>query len=252
MAVFIFVIGSIIGSFLNVCIYRIPAGRSIVSPGSGCPGCSRRLAWFELIPLLSYLGIRGHCRTCGCRVSLRYPLVEAMTGAIYVAAYRQYGINREFGTFIILASLLTVITFIDIDHQIIPNNLVLTGLVAGFVLGMVREHAGLLFMAAGLAAGFGIMLLVAVASRGQMGWGDVKLSAVLGIFLGWQAVLVAVFFAFVSGAIFGLYLMVIRGQSRKTAVPFGPFLAGASLVSFLWSGPVIAWYLNLIAQHGPA
>ncbi|MHB9094399.1 MAG: prepilin peptidase [Eubacteriales bacterium] len=246
MAAIIVILGLIIGSFLNVCIYRIPLNKSVVYPGSGCPHCGRRLAWFELLPVVSCIFIRGRCRYCGTTLSWRYPFVEISTAVIFTYAYIKYGITAEFGAVVTLASLMTVASFIDIDYKIIPNRLVLTGLFLGTVIGAARADAGLAFIGLGFAAGFGLMFLVAVVSRGQMGLGDVKLSAVMGVFLGWKAVLVAIFFAFTGGALYGLFLMAVMGQSRKTAVPFGPFLAVAAVLSVLWSDEIISWYLNLV------
>lgn len=244
MPVLVLFLGLIIGSFLNVCIYRIPRNQSVIHPGSGCPQCGHRLAWFELIPVFSYVFIKGRCRHCGASVSWRYPFVELLAGCLFYLIYLQFGPGFNFLNLAVLVSLLVVISFIDIEFHIIPNTLVLIGLVAGIALGLMRPGSPVWFMALGLTAGFGLMLIVALLSGGRMGYGDVKLSAVLGVFLGWQAVLLAIFFAFAMGAVYGLILMLAFGKSRKTPVPFGPFLAAAAIAAYLWSEPIILWYLH--------
>lgn len=246
MPVLIFILGLIVGSFLNVCIYRIPRNMSIIHPGSTCPRCGHRLAWFELLPVLSYFFIRGRCRHCKADISRRYPAIEILTGFLFFAAFNQFGLSVKFFDLAVLTSLLVIISMIDIEFYIIPNRLVFLGLVAGMALGIMKDGDTLRFMAIGLAAGFGLMLLVALLSGGRMGYGDVKLSAMLGVFLGWQAVLLAIFFAFAGGAVYGLFLMLALGKSRQTAVPFGPFLAAAAIATYLWYEPVISWYLHLM------
>lgn len=243
---FTFIFGAVIGSFLNVCIYRIPLKKSIVSPPSSCPGCGHRLSWIDLIPVISYLALCGKCRQCGVSISYRYCLVEVLTGSIFMMAFLKFGLGTKFLTAIILASLMIVIAFIDIDHRIIPNRLVVFGLISGIIMGFLRPNAEIYFMFFGTLTGFGLMFLIALASRGQMGFGDVKLAAVMGVFLGWQGVLLAIFLAFFTGAVYGVLLILFKGQGRKTAVPFGPFLACATVASFLWANQMISWYLKLV------
>jgi len=246
MAVLVFIYGLITGSFLNVCIYRIPRQMSVVNPPSACPACGHRLRWFELVPLVSFIIQRGRCLSCSAAVAWRYPIVEILTGAFFSLSYYLYGLSIDFWTVIILASLMLVVAFIDIEHRIIPNRLVIFGLAAGLVMGLLRPDAGIVFMAKGLLAGFGALFAVAVLSRGQMGFGDVKLAAVMGLFLGWQEVLLALFLAFLAGAIYGIFLMVFMGKGRKTAVPFGPFLAGATIAVYLWAEQITLWYIQAI------
>jgi leader peptidase (prepilin peptidase)/N-methyltransferase len=246
MTAIIFLFGLIIGSFLNVCIYRIPRQQSIAFPGSKCVCCDKPLGFFELIPVISFIFLKGRCRTCGTVISWHYPMVEIITGIIFSGAYIKFGLNIEFLTVITLSSLMLVVTFIDIDYRIIPNKLVVVGLILGIVFGLFRPSAGLFFISKGIAAGFGLMFLVALLSRWQMGFGDVKLAAVMGAFLGWKGVLTAILLAFATGAVYGIFLIVAKGKNRKTAVPFGPFLAGATVFSFFWADTVITWYLNLI------
>ena len=248
MAFLIAVLGLTVGSFLNVCIYRIPKQQSIVSPGSRCPRCGNRLAWFELIPVCSYLLLKGRCRSCRAPVPGRYLLVEVLTGAVFYLEYTRLGSSQDFLTMAFLSSIMIVAAFIDLDHRIIPNRIVLFGLVSGIVLGLISAKAGVAFMALGMTTGFGLLLLVAVISRGQMGMGDVKIAAVMGVFLGWQAVLLAIFFAFSGGGLYGLFLIVFRGKSRKTAVPFGPFLALGTIITINWSAQIISWYLNFVIK----
>ncbi|HWI54136.1 MAG TPA: prepilin peptidase [Desulfobacteria bacterium] len=246
MLLFIFVFGLLIGSFLNVCIYRIPSGQSIAFPPSSCPQCGKRLTWYELIPVLSYVMQCGRCRKCSTSISIIYPLVELLTGILFVSSYLRYGYTVEFLTAAILVSIMIVAAFIDITHKIIPNKLVLFGLAVGIPLGLFRFDAGPIFILAGFAAGFIPMFLIAVISGGQMGFGDVKLAGVMGVFLGWKGVLVAILLAFFAGAVYGLFLMIVLGRGRKTAVPFGPFLAFSSVICYLWLDTIISWYFSII------
>ncbi len=246
MAAIVFIYGLISGSFLNVCIYRIPRQMSVVNPPSACPACGHRLKWFELVPVVSFIVQRGRCLSCSAAVSRRYPIVELLTGVIFYLSYYLYGLSIDFWTVIILASLMLVVAFIDIDIRIIPNRLVLFGLAAGLVVGLFRPEAGIVFMVKGLLAGFGSLFAVAVLSRGQMGFGDVKLAAVMGIFLGWEGVLMAIFLAFLAGAVYGIFLMAVMGKGRKTAIPFGPFLSGATITVYFWSEQIISWYFRVI------
>jgi len=242
----IFLFGLLIGSFLNVCIHRIPRQESIVFPPSACPACGRRLGWAELVPVFSFLAQKGRCRHCKSGISRRYPLVELLTGAVFALAFEQYGLSMEFLTLTTLASLMTVVAFIDKDYRIIPNRLIMFGLITGIMYSAFRQGFGILPAVLGLAAGFGLLFLVAVLSRGQMGMGDVKLAAVMGAYLGWQGVLLALFLAFMAGAFYGIFLMAFCGRSRKTAIPFGPFLAVASVAAFIWAENIISHYLEIV------
>lgn len=239
-----FVFGTVIGSFLNVCIYRIPAGRSIVTPPSHCPRCGTRLAPRDLVPLFSYIFLKGKCRYCGARISLQYPAVELLTGMLFLAAAWRFGPSPHALGAVVLFSLLISVSVIDIHHRIIPNGIVLAGLFFGILLNFHSLNAvynGLL----GFFLGGGILLLVALAFRGGMGGGDIKLAAMMGVYLGWQHILLTLFLSFLFGSIIGMGMVFIRGKTLKDAIPFGPFLAAGGIVSTLWGDTIISWYLAL-------
>ncbi len=244
MSLVVFVFGLLAGSFLNVCIYRIYRGESIVFPPSRCPGCDRRLTVIELIPVVSFLLQRGKCRGCGSVISWRYPLVELLTASIYVLLYAYFP-GLEFLLQAFFYSVLIVIFFIDLEHQIIPNRLVLVMLAFALVLQVVRPQLPWSSALLGALAGGGFLLLLAVVSKGGMGGGDIKLMTVLGFWFGWQSLLLLMFFSFVGGGLTGVFLLVTRLKGRKDPVPFGPFIVVAALVVGLWGESLLSWYLGL-------
>ncbi|RQD67244.1 MAG: prepilin peptidase [Tindallia sp. MSAO_Bac2] len=248
MGLVVFIAGLLVGSFLNVCIYRIPREESIVFPGSHCPSCNTNLKAVELIPVFSWLWLGGKCRTCQSRINGRYPFVEFLTSIILLLVYMEVGIGFRFLLLSIISLLLLVITFIDLDHQIIPDGLTLliaaTGLVNllyGYVGG---DGISILNAATGLLLGGGFFLLIAVASKGGMGGGDIKLMAALGIWFGWQGILLVMFLAFIIGGIYAVGLLVLRGKGRKDMVPFGPFIALGGFLSALYGQDILLWYLT--------
>ncbi len=255
LSVFAFLLGSIIGSFLNVCIYRIPEGQSVVSPRSRCPECGSEIRWYQNIPILSYLLLRGRCAGCKTDISWRYPLVEALTGALFVAVFWRFGLSWATVVFWIFTAALVAITFIDLDHQIIPDVISLPGIVAGFACSFLLPGLAWSDSLLGILAGGGSLYLVAVlyelvAKREGMGGGDIKMLAMLGAFLGWQGVFPVVFFASLAGTLVGVPLMLIRGQSAKLAIPFGPFLAFGAVFYLLFGNMLIRWYLQLFWAGG--
>ena len=247
---FVFALGCCLGSFLNVCIYRLPQDLSIVSPRSFCPQCRTPVRGYDNIPLLSYLFLRGKCRSCGVRISWRYPLVEALTGGLALALFLKFGLTASFFAFFSFAAALVVITFIDLDHRIIPDVISLPGIGMGFLLSFFLPAAAWTDSLIGLLAGGGSLYLVAIAyealtKREGMGGGDVKLLAMIGAWLGWKAVLFTLFFASLSGTLIGGGAMLLQKQGRHYAIPFGPFLAFGAL-AYLFFGPqLIEWYLSL-------
>jgi len=246
----IFALGCCIGSFLNVCIYRLPQGLSIVSPRSFCPQCRTPVRGYDNIPLVSYLLLRGKCRSCGAKISWRYPLVEALTGAFAVALFLKFGLTVSFFAFFAFTAALLVITFIDLDHRIIPDVISIPGIAVGFGLSFFLPAPSWIESLIGLGVGGGSLYLVAVGyqaltKREGMGGGDVKLLAMIGAWLGWKAVLFTLFFASLTGTVIGGGAMVLQKQGRHYAIPFGPFLAFAAL-AYLFFGPqLIDWYLSL-------
>ncbi len=251
-------LGLLVGSFLNVCICRIPEGLSIVSPPSHCPGCDGPIKWYDNVPLLSYLILRGRCRRCGERISPQYPLVEALCGVLFLMVYRRFGLTRWLPVYLPFVSALLVITFIDLKHRIIPNVITLPGAVLGLgsmtLFGFLGGPAGPMGVTplgslAGLLLGGGSLLLVAavyekLTGRIGMGGGDIKLLALVGSLLGPPGVLVTVFGGSLFGLVVGAPLGIASGEGRRHAVPFGPFLAFAALL-YVFAGPeMLEWYLN--------
>jgi leader peptidase (prepilin peptidase) / N-methyltransferase len=237
------VVGALFGSFLNVVAYRLPRGESLARPRSRCPGCRTPIRPYDNVPVLSWLVLRGRCRSCRGAIPMRYPLVEAMTGLMCALVVLAKGDDALLGLALVL--LLVPVTLIDLDHRIIPNSLMIVGAVVapGLVLltdaGALPEH---LIAAVG---GGGFFLLAVLAYPRGMGMGDVKLAFVLGLFLG-RAVAPAVFVALVSGTLIGAAVMARKGvrEGRKTAVPFGPFLALGAVVALFAGDALIDWYLT--------
>lgn len=241
----VFLFGLTIGSFLNVCIFRIPQGISIIAPPSNCPQCSQRLRVLDLIPVISYLFLRGKCRYCGMPISLRYPLVELCCGVGFFVLYLQFGLTIQCLMAIVLFSGLVVCSLIDLDYQIIPDRVNLVLFLAGFLLLSLQSTALLVNGLIGAVVGFGVLFLIAVASKGGMGGGDVKLAAVLGLYLGWSNILLALFLSSLIGSIVGLTWAAIKRKNLKTALPFGPFLSIASMIVILWGQEILNWYWQL-------
>ena len=243
------VFGLVIGSFLNVCICRLPASQSIVSPRSRCPQCGHLIRAHDNIPVLSYVFLRGRCRDCGTRISARYPLVEILSGAFAAMTIARFGFGW---TALILYSLVAaflVITFIDLDHRIIPDVITLPGipigLAASFGPGIISPLESLI----GILAGGGSLFLVAwiyqaIAKREGMGGGDIKLLAMIGAFIGWKGVLFTIFVASLTGTLAGMALILRRREGMKLAVPFGPFLAVGAIAYLFIGAEVMTWYLR--------
>jgi leader peptidase (prepilin peptidase)/N-methyltransferase len=239
------ILGLIIGSFLNVCIHRIPINESLSTPSSRCPGCRHPVRWRDNIPVISFLILRGRCRDCGQPISWRYPLVELANGIGYVLLVWRFGAGLPTAVYALLYSSLLVVTFIDLDHQIIPDRITLPGMVVGLMASSIILPLGFLNALIGLLLGGGLFYGVAMASRGGMGGGDIKLIAMIGAFLGWEQALLTIFIGALTGSVIGLFLMAFHGKSRKHPVPFGPFLSLGAVVS-VFAGPAIwNWYQHL-------
>lgn len=249
-AIFIFIIGLFIGSFLNVCIYRIPREESIVFPSSHCTKCNTRLKPYDLIPVFSYLAYGGKCKSCRERISLQYPIIESLNGLIYLLLYLQFDLTIHFVFFAILSSLLTTISGIDYHHQIIPDGLVLIGVVIGvFYIGylklMTPQTITLIDHIVGGLVGGGVLLLLAIASKGGMGGGDIKLMAMFGLWLGWRLSLLTLFLSFVMGGIVGVLFLLLKLKGKKDAIPFGPFICLGGMASLLYGERILTWYLQM-------
>ena len=240
----LFLLGLCVGSFLNVVIARVPEGRSIVGPGSACPRCSTPIAWYDNVPLLSFALLRARCRKCGEPISWRYPVVELVTGLLFVLALAERGLTIDLIPALLLVAGLVAITGIDLDHQLIPDVISIPGIVVGLAVSTLTGRPGWLDSLVGVVIGGGIFLLIIVASRGGMGGGDMKLGAMLGAFLGWKLALVAILIAILAGGVFAMVVLLLRRKGRKDAVPFGPFLALGGVVSLFWGESLLAWYLG--------
>ncbi|MDA3903798.1 MAG: prepilin peptidase [Desulfuromusa sp.] len=248
-----FILGAVIGSFLNVCIYRIPAGKSIVSPPSACPHCGHRIRWFQNIPILSYLFLGGKCASCYTRISLRYPAIEALTGLLFVLVLYYFSFSAATLVYWVFLAALVTITFIDLDHQIIPDVISLPGIVVGFICSFFIPWLSWSDSVLGIVVGGGTLLAIAwiyekVAKREGMGGGDIKLLGMLGAFLGWKAVLPVIFIASLMGSLIGVPLMLLQKGDTKLAIPFGPFLAFAATVYLFWGRDLVFWYLSLLGN----
>ncbi len=256
---FIFIIGLCFGSFLNVLVYRLPKNLSITRPSSRCPQCGKTLGALELIPVLGYLLLKGRCRDCKAGIGIRYPLVELLTGLLFGVTYIFYGLTLEFFIYITLLFLLFAITQIDLKHRIIPNSLVGIGLVIGLVfylphlLSFIVTVPGALVSErpvhealGGMLLGGGIMLVIFLVSRGGMGAGDIKLMALIGLYVGLRGTAAVLMLGFFFGAITGVAFMVTGKLTRKDALPFAPFLSLAALIQVLWGDQIWDWYSSLL------
>lgn len=249
-SIFSFALGAVTGSFLNVCIYRLPAGESIVSPPSRCPACGARIRPWHNIPILGWLILRGKCRDCGAPISARYPLVELLNGFLTLALFLKFGPTPTFLVLFVFCSALVAITFIDLDHQIIPDVISLPGIVIGFACSFVLPWLSWKSSLIGIVAGGGSLLLVAwlyelFTKKEGMGGGDVKLLAMMGAFLGWRAVPFILFASSLIGSVIGITVMLAQKKDAKLAIPFGPFLAAGAVLYIFFGKAIIFWYLNL-------
>ncbi len=247
----IFIFGLCIGSFLNVCIYRLPASKSIVHPRSMCSNCGTLIAAYDNIPVLSYLWLKGRCRHCQIKISLRYPMVELLGGLFALGTFLKFGLTLEALIYYLFFAALLVVTFIDLDHRIIPNVITLPGIpicfAASFALPTITYREALL----GILIGGGSLFLVAwiyslITKKEGMGGGDIKLLAMMGAIVGWQGVLFTIFLASLVGTLAGLAAMLQSRKGMKLAVPFGPFLSIGSITYIFFGTPLIAWYFNLL------
>ncbi len=250
--VVVFLFGLVIGSFLNVCIYRIPRNLSIVFPSSKCPKCGAEIKAIDNIPLISYILLRGRCRSCKETISIRYPLVELLNGLCYVLVLWRYGLSPTAIVFMAYMSALIVITFVDIDFQIIPDVITIPGAFICLALGslVVKDPflrvsmLGYKSSLIGAALGFGLFYAIAILSRGGMGGGDIKMMAMVGALTGWKGVLLTTFAGSLLGSVIGIALMALKGKGRKTKIPFGPFLAAGSAISVLFGQEILRLYLG--------
>jgi leader peptidase (prepilin peptidase)/N-methyltransferase len=240
--------GLLVGSFLNVCIYRLPLGRSVVFPPSACGSCQRPLRWFENIPVVSWLVLGGRCARCKARISAQYPIVELVTGVLFAATVALTPVGPLLAARLLFGAALIVLFAIDLEHQILPNVITLPGVVVGLAFALVAPpgwRASLI----GAAAGGGVLYAIAAGyyylrHEDGLGMGDVKMLAMIGAFLGWQLMLLTLVLASLSGALVGVALIVSQRGSMKYALPFGTFLAVGAVVAMLVGQPMVDWYLG--------
>jgi len=238
--------GLLIGSFLNVCIYRLPRDLSIVWPASRCTACGRELSWYENVPVFSYLALRARCRSCGERISPMYPVIEIVTALIFAGALAWYGLTPLFAVRLVFACAMLVLFVIDLQHQILPNEITLPGIAVGLVASVFLEP-GLRDALIGAVAGAGILWLIAwtyerLRHQEGLGFGDVKMLAMIGAFLGWPSMLLTLVIASFLGSVVGVSLIASGRGELGSKLPFGTFLAAAAIVSALAGSDIIAWY----------
>jgi leader peptidase (prepilin peptidase)/N-methyltransferase len=260
--VFFVCLGLLVGSFLNVCIDRLPLKQSIASPPSHCSACDKRLGWADLIPVFSYILLRGRCRYCGAKIPLRMTLVEAGTGLLFGFFFVRYGLSAELPIAMAYAATFIVLSLIDLDHQLILNVIVYPSvplalglsllvspsrmLAAGgvdFAAPSFLPTSGIAQAAIGAAIGLVFFSLVIIVSRGGMGWGDAKLAALIGAMTGYLIPL-AIFLAVVIGGLLAVFLLVSKLKKRKEGIPFGPYLAIGAMITLLWGNSIAGWYLG--------
>ncbi|MCM8782876.1 MAG: prepilin peptidase [Candidatus Omnitrophica bacterium] len=265
LGLIIFIFGLMIGSFLNVCIYRLPKGESLVKPRSYCPDCKKPILWYDNIPLLSYILLKGRCRFCKKKIPFQYFLVELLTGLLFVLLFRRYKLSFDFIFSVVFGCGLIVATFVDIKHRIIPDEVSLGGIFVGFFFNLLRflfikpfDYRSILDSFLGILVGGGSIYITGIAfdfiyfrllkrppidgETESMGFGDVKFLAMIGAFLGWQSALLTFLIAPIVGTVFGLFSLII---TKRHTIPYGPFLSIAAFVSMLWAKSIINFYLRV-------
>jgi len=240
-------LGLCIGSFLNVCIHRLPLKQSVVQPRSRCPSCGYVLRWYDNLPVLSYVMLRARCRSCGLPISLQYPLIEAITAVVFVAHWYAFGATAMLPVRLLFGSALIVLFMIDLEHQILPDVITLPGIVSGLVLSLVLPP-GILESLLGVLLGGGLLWAIAelwyrLRKVEAMGFGDVKMLAMVGAWLGVKMVILTFVLSSMMGGLIGVVLLASRRADMATRVPFGTMLAVAALIASLYGGPLVAWYL---------
>lgn len=240
--------GLALGSFLNVCIYRLPRHESLSFPASHCTSCNRPLSWYENVPVVGWVALRGRCRTCGAAISVMYPIVEALTAAVFISGYLIYGPTPLLAARLLFACAMIVLFAIDLRHRILPNVITLPGIVIGFIFSLLLPP-GWVSSLAGILIGGGILFAIGEAYyrlRGieGLGMGDVKMLAMIGAFLGWKLTLLTLVLASFAGSFIGVALIASGRGGMKFALPFGTFLAVGAIVAAVAGEPLLAWYLS--------
>jgi len=254
-------IGVSVGSFLNVCIDRLPAKRSLLYPGSGCDNCHRKLSITDLVPVISYLWLRGRCRYCGTRIPLRVLLVETLTGGLFFLAFWRFGLSAEFGITVFWCSIFLVVIFIDWEHKLILNRITYPSAIIALVILAIDSllPEPIFFpeivyypepaVLSGIISGFillAVFLLIVIIRPGSMGMGDAKLVALIGFVSGFPLVTFSVLIGVVIGGVVAIILLSFKLKGRKDVIPYGTFLAIGPIVTLLWGNEILDWYLSLI------
>ncbi len=247
MYILIFLYGLLIGSFLNVCIYRVPREESIVFPSSHCPNCSTKLKWYDNIPVVSYLALMGKCRYCKNEISIQYPMVELLNGILYIIIYSNYGLILEFFFYAIIFSILLIITFVDLQHMIIPDIFIISVVISTilykiFSYILYKNSPDLINSFGGLILSGFLFIVIILVSKGGMGGGDVTLIGSLGFILGIKSIFLTIFLSFVFGAIISILLLGLKIKGRKDPIPFGPFIILGFFITVLWGETLINFY----------
>jgi leader peptidase (prepilin peptidase)/N-methyltransferase len=254
------VLGLVVGSFLNVCIARLPDDRSIVRPASACLSCGATIGWRDNIPILSFALLGGRCRSCGKAIGWRYPIIEAVTAALFAAAALRFGFGRDLLIALPLLAALVVVTAIDLEHQIIPHAVTVPGMVYGIALNVATRRLAWSDPLVGILAGGGPFLAIILATmamgrlfrrfaylrEGGMGGGDMMLGAMLGAFLGWKLALLSLMIGVFTGGLLAVALVATRTLERRDAIPFGPFIALGGAVGLFWGEGLLTWYLGTL------
>lgn len=249
LAVFVTLFGLAIGSFLNVVIYRLPRGRSLVSPGSACPACGTPIRWYDNVPVASWILLRARCRACRAPISIRYPFVEIVTMAAFIACYVQFGPEPLLIPRLLLSAALIALFAIDLDLQLLPNAITLPGIVVGLLFSVFLPP-GLRDAVIGVVAGGGVLWAIGsfwswLRGMEAMGGGDVKMLAMVGAFLGWKLVIVTFVVSSIVGGLFAAVLLATKRTELTSKLPFGTFLAIGAFIASLWGDPLLDWYLSL-------
>jgi len=246
-------LGLAVGSFLNVVIYRLPHGASVAWPASHCTSCGRPLSWYENVPIVSWIALRGRCRTCHARISIQYPLVEAATAALFLAGYYAFGLTSLLPVRLAFACAMIVLFAIDFEHQILPNEITLPGVVIGLVLSIFLppgwKSSVLGMLVGGLFPFLIAEIYLRVRGREGMGMGDFKMLAMVGAFLGWPLVWVTLIVACVLGIVIGGGVLLLSRRGMATRIPFGTFIAVAALVCAYAEPSVIRWYQHAVQAY---
>lgn len=243
--ILVFVFGLVFGSFFNVVGLRVPMKESLIQPPSHCTTCQRQLTPKDLIPVLSYIVLRGKCRSCGQKISWIYPLIELLTGILFTFSYWQFGFSEEFIVALLLISLLVIVVVSDIAYMLMPDKVLLCFLPLLVIGRMLAPLTPWWDSIVGAVFGFGILYSIAVVSRGGIGGGDIKLFFLLGLVLGTINTLLTLFIAAFIGMVVGIIVLQVRQQGRKTPIPFGPSIALAAVIVYFYGNVIVKWYVGL-------